>query len=215
MSTQKGRNVRVEVAATYTAAKTVSTISLAAPALVTTSVAHAMAEGTIGYFSGVTGMTEIEGQAASVDTTLASTFLTEGISTVGYGALSGTCSFTPVATWTTLSTSTSYQIGGGEADQIDTTTLLDVVKQSDVGMLAAQSVSFDSFSDPQLAAMVLLEAAAVSGSYVVMRITFPNGERRVFRGIPSLPGESVAVSAMATGSFSVTVKGRVLKLPAA
>ncbi len=215
MSTQKGRNVRVEVAATYTAAKTVSTISLANPGLVTTSAAHSMAEGTIGYFDGVSGMTELQGQAASVDTTLSTTFLTEGLNTTGFGALTGTCTFVPVATWTTLSTSTSYQIGGGEADQIDTTTLLDVVKQSDVGMLAAQTVSFDSFSDPQLAAMALLEAAAIAGGYVVMRITFPNGERRVFRGIPSLPGESVAVSAMATGSFSVSVKGRLLKLPAA
>ena len=215
MSTQKGRNVRVEVAATYAAAKTVSTVSKASPGLVTTSTAHALAEGTIGYFSGVSGMTELDGQAASVDTTLSSTFLAEGINTTNFGTLAGTCLFTPVATWVTLSTSTSYQIGGGEADPIDTTTLLDVVKQSDVGMLAAQSVSFDAFSDPQLAAMLLLEAAAIAGDYVVMRITFPNGERRVFRGIPSLPGESVAVSAMATGSFSVSVKGRLLKLPTA
>lgn len=211
MATQKGRNVRVEVAATFAAAKTVSAVTKATKGVVT-SAAHALAEGTIGFFSGVAGMTEIEGQAASVDNTLLNTFDLEGIDTTLYGTFSGTCLFTPVATWSTLSVATSYSISGGDVDQLDTTTLLDLVKQNDVGMLAAQTVSFDAFSDPQLAAMLLAEAAAMTGGFIVMRITFPNGERRVFRGQPSIPGESVSVSAMATGSFNVTVKGRVLKL---
>jgi hypothetical protein len=214
MSTQKGRNVRVEIAATYSTAKSVTGITKANPG-VATSAAHALAEGAIGYFSGITGMTELEGQAGSVDATATNTFNVEGVDTTLFGTMTGTCSFTPVATWVTLSTATSYQISGGDIDQLDTTTLLDTIKQQDVGMLAAQTVSFDAFSDPQLAAMALAEAAAMTGGYIVMRISFPNGERRVFRGQPSLPGESVAVSAMATGSFSVTVKGRVLKLAAA
>jgi hypothetical protein len=214
MSTQKGRNVRVEIAATYSAAKSVTGITKASPG-VATSAAHSMAEGAIGYFSGITGMTELEGQAASVDTTATNSFNLEGLDSTLFGTMTGTCSFTPVATWATLSVATSYQISGGDIDQLDTTTLLDTIKQQDVGMLAAQTVSFDAFSDPQLAAMALTEAAAMTGGFIVVRITFPNGERRVFRGQPSLPGESVAVSAMATGSFSVTVKGRVLKLAAA
>lgn len=214
MATQKGRNVRVEIAATFSAAKSVSAITKASIAQVT-STAHALAEGAIGYFSGVTGMDEIEGQAASVDTTLTNTFDAEGINSTNFGAFSGTCSFTPVATWLTLSNSTSYTIGGGEADSIDETTLLDTIKKSSSGQLAAQTVSIDGFSNPTLAAMLQIESAAQAGDYVVFRISFPNGERRVFRGQPSLPGESVSVSAMATGSFSVNVKGRVLKLPAA
>jgi hypothetical protein len=214
MAVQKGRNVRVEVAATYSTAKTVASISKAAPGLVT-STGHSLAEGAIGYFSGVTGMDEIEGQAASVDTTQTNTFLAEGIDTTNFGTMSGTCSFTPVATWLTLSIATAYQIAGGEADKLDSTTLLDTIRKEDTGMLAAQAVSFDGLSDAQLAAMALIEAAALAGTSVVFRITFQNGERRVFRGQPSLPGESLAVSANATGSFSVTVKGRVLKLPAA
>lgn len=214
MATQKGRNVRVEVAATYSTAKSVTAVTKALPAQVS-SAAHGLAEGAIGYFSGVVGMDEIEGQAASVDTTLAGTFLAEGIDSTSYGTFSGTCSFTPVATWLTVSTATSYQIDGGAADQIDETTLLDNIKKITVGQLSAQTVSIDGFVDAQLAAMQIIEAAAFNGAFVIMRITFPNGERRVFRGQPSLPGESVALSAMATGSFSLNVKGRVLKLPAA
>ena len=54
-----------------------------------------------------------------------------------------------------------------------------------------------------VAAADLIDAAALSGSAIVVRITFPSGARRILRGTPSLPGESVALSAMATGSFSV------------
>jgi hypothetical protein len=46
-----------------------------------------------------------------------------------------------------------------------------------------------------------------------MRITASNGERRVFRGQPSLPGESQSVNALATSGFGVKVKGQVLMLP--
>lgn len=214
MSTQKGRNVRVEIAATYAAAITISAISKANPG-VATSTAHALTNGMCGYFSGLTEMVELEGQAASVNAPATDTFALEGIDTTDYGTFSGTAQFSPVATWVTLSTATGYQIAGGEADQIDKTTLLDKIKQMDVGMLSAQTINFDALSDPQLAASALVDAAALSGTPILGRITFPNGERRLFRGNPSMPGESVAVSAMATGAFGVSAIGRILKLPAA
>lgn len=214
MAKQKGRNVRIEVGATYDAAKSITGISQADPG-VASSAAHSLAEGTIGYFSNVEGMTEMEGQVASVDNTATGAFDLEGIDTTNFGTFTDTCQFTPVATWLTISNSTGYQIGGGDADALDSTTLLDNVKQEEAGMLSAQTVSVDGLSDPQLAAMKLVESAARSGTYQIFRITFKNGERRVLRGQPSLPGESVAVSAMATGSFSIKVKGQVLKLAAA
>lgn len=213
MQKLKGRNVRVEIAATYGTAKTVSGITKAKPG-VATSTTHGLTDGTIGYLSGLLEMTELEGQAISVNSPAADSFELEGLDTTAFGTFSGTAQFTPVATWVTLSTATSYQIAGGEADQLDTTALLDTVKQNDVGMLSAQTISFDAFSADQLAAADLVDAAALSGTAIVVRITFPGGARRILRGTPSLPGESVALSAMATGSFSVSVKGRVLKLQA-
>ena len=59
----------------------------------------------------------------------------------------------------------------------------------------------------------LSRAAALSQAYLVFRITLADGAQRVFRGQPSLPGENVGQGALGTGSFDVTVKGQVLRLP--
>lgn len=213
MATQTGRNVRVEIAATYSAAKTVSAVTKASPG-VATSTTHGMTDGAIGYFSDDTaGMDEIAGGAYSVDAPGASTFNLESEDTSSFGTFtSGT--FTPVATWATLSTSTAYNISGGEPDKLDTTRLLDRIRQNETGLLAEQSVSIDGFSDPQNAAAILCRNAALAGGYVVVRITLSNGERRIFRGQPGLPGESMSVGQKATSSIAFTVKGKVGMLPA-
>ena len=227
MSVPKGRNTRVEVAATYSTAKSVTAITKASPGVVT-SAAHGLTDGTIGYFSGVSGMVELEDQAASVDGPVSSTFNIEGLDTTNFGTFSGSCNFTPVATWLTLSNSTGYTIGGGNADEMDATTLLDTSKKTEFGMNAADTVTIDGFeisvpkgtllidgfSDSQLAGRAIVQAAARAGTDVVFRFTLSNGERRVFRGQPSLPGEAMSVNQKATGSFNVAVKGQVMYLPA-
>lgn len=213
MSVPKGRNCRVEIAATYAAAKTVTSITKAVPPVVTSS-AHALAEGTIGYFDTVVGMEELLGCAGSVDATATNTFNAEGIDSTSFGTFtSGT--FTPVATWLTLSSATSYEIPEGSADELDATTLLDRIKQTQAGLLAAQNVQLSKLSDMQLPALALVRAAALNDGYIVVRITLSNGERRVFRGQPSLPGESLGLNALATSGFGIKVKGQVLMLAAA
>lgn len=213
MSVPKGRNCRVEIAATYAAAKTLTAITKAVPPVVTSS-AHAMAEGTIGYFDTVVGMDELVGQAGSVDATATNTFNAEGLDSTNFGTfVSGT--FIPVATWLTLSSATSYQIPEGAADELESTTLLDRIKQNDTGLMAAQNVQLSKFSDMQLPALALVRAAALNDGYIVVRITLSNGERRVFRGKPGLPGEDLSVGALATSSLGIKVKGQVLFLAAA
>lgn len=213
MSVPKGRNCRVEIAATYSAAKTITSITKAVPPVVT-STAHGMTEGTIGYFDTIAGMDELLGCAGSVDATAANTFNAEGLDSTSFGTFtSGT--FTPVATWLTLSSATSYEIPEGSADELDATTLLDRIKQTQAGLLAAQNVQLSKFSDMQLPALALVRAAALNDGYIVVRITLSNGERRVFRGQPSLPGESLGLNALATSGFGIKVKGQVLMLAAA
>lgn len=213
MSVPKGRNCRVEIAATFSTAKTVTAVTKASPG-VATSTSHGLAEGTIGYWAISAGMTELDGMAGSVDSTATNTFNVEGVDTTGFTTFSaGT--FTPAATWLTLSPATSYSIAGGDADEINKTTLLDNAHQIDYGMLGAETVSFDQLSDTQHAAALQIEAAARANTDVTFRITLSNGERRVFRGMPTLPGESQQISQAAQGSFKVAVKGRVLRLPAA
>jgi hypothetical protein len=214
MAIHKGRAVRVEIAATYSAPKTVSAISKASPGQAT-STAHALAEGAIGYFSAVGGMTELEDQVASVDATATNTFNLEGIDTTNFGTFSTSASFTPVATWATLAAATGYEIGGGDVEQLDTTTLLDNQRQQDVGMLGLQTLSLNMFSDVQAPAMALLMAAARANGMVVIRMTLSNGERRICRGYPALPSESLAVNQVATGGIQIVTKKQLLLLPVA
>jgi hypothetical protein len=215
MSVHKGRAVRVEVALTFSAAKVVSAITKAFPG-VATSTTHALAEGTIGYFSQVGGMVELEDQVGSVDATATNTFNIEGIDTTNFTTFSTSANFTPVATWGTLSTVTGYEISGGDADQLDTTALLDNQKQLDVGMLAAEVVKFDQFNDLQAASMAPSSPPRrAPGAMVIFRITLSNGERRIVRGFPTLPSESLSVNQVATGSFTVLAKKQLLRLPVA
>jgi hypothetical protein len=213
MSVPKGRNVRVEIAATYSAAKTVTAVTKAVPPVVTSS-AHALAEGTIGYFDAVAGMDELQGQAVSVDATATNTFNAEGLDSTTFGTFTAG-NVIPVATWLTLSSATSYEIPEGAADELDATTLLDRIKQTDTGLMAAQNVQLSKFSDMQLPALAIVRAAALNDGFIIVRITLNNGERRVFRGKPSLPGESLGVNALATSGFGIKVKGQILFLAAA
>lgn len=206
-----GRNVRVEISKTETAAKTVSAVTQASPG-VATSTSHGLADGSVGYFNAVTGMVNLEGQPARVDAPVTNTFNLEGIDTTNFPAFTaGT--FVPISVWSTLSRAAAYDIGGGDADPIDTTVLLDVIKQNANGLLAAQTVKIDLKLDTtDEEALSLVRAAATSQAYKTFRITLSDGSQRIFRGQPSLPGENVGQGALGTGSFQVTVKGAVLFL---
>lgn len=208
-----GRGVRVEVQKTAAAAKTITAISLAKPG-VATSTAHALADGTVGFLDAVAGMVNLDGQAIRIDAPAANTFELQGIDTTTYPAFTaGT--FVPVTVWSTLSRSSSYNIGGGAAEKIKTTVLLDEIEQQANGLLAAQTVSFNiNHETVDEEALQLISVAAINQAYLVFRITFKDGAQRIFRGQPSMPGEDVGQGALATGTLEVTVKGQVLRLPA-
>jgi hypothetical protein len=211
MTTAVGRNVKVEIGLTYAAAKTVTAVTLASPG-VATSAAHALANGTVGYWTTTGGgMPQLDGQATRVYNQATNTFELQGLNTSSFSAYaSGT--FTPVATWGTLSESVGYSIGGGAADTLDDTRLSDVVKQEMVGLLASDSVQFDLLSQTvNSAVMQAIEDASISQGYLVFRVTLGDGAVRVFRGQPSRPGEALQRGQLATGSIQVKVKGFALR----
>lgn len=213
MSVPKGRNCRVEIAATFSAAKTITAITKANPGAVT-STSHGLTAGTAGYYSMPNGMSELDLMAGSVQGVAANTWNVERVDTSSFGTFSaGT--FVPAATWNTLSNASGYSLAGGDADEIDVAALLDSTHKIEYGLLQAEQVNIDLLSDTQLLASIQVEEAARNGTNLLFRVTMSNGERRLFYGTPSLPGESMSLSQAATGSFKVAVKGRVLKLPVA
>lgn len=210
MTTAVGRNVKLEFALTYSAAKTVTAVTLASPG-VATSAAHGMANGTVGYWSVTSGMPQLDGQATRVYNQATNAFDLQGLNTAQFSAFSaGT--FIPVATWGTLSEAIGYSIGGGSPDQLDDTRLTDVVKQTINGLLPSDTLQVDLLSATfNSSVLQLIEDNAIAGTYMVGRITLQDGSVRVFRASPARPGESLARGQLATGSLQFSVKGFVLR----
>jgi len=201
-----GRGVRVEVGKTEGAAKTVTAITLADPG-VATSTAHGLLTKSVGYFSTVTGMVNLEGQAVRLGTVATDTFVLEDIDTSGYPAFTAG-SFVPITAWATLSKATSISEGGGEADKLNVTTLLDNIRQERNGLLAAQTVTIQLLAESLASeALQLLRRGARDSDLFVFRVTWANGDVAIFRGEPSLPGRDVQQGQAGTGSLTVTVRG--------
>ena len=213
MANVKGRNIKVEIAATYSTAKTVTAVSQAVTG-VATSAAHGLPNDTVGYFSSVVGMVQLEDQACRVKNTATNNFDLQGLNTTGYTAYTSG-SFTPVATWSTLAEATSYSLGGGASDKLDVTTLIDIVRKEELGLLPVQSVTMNIIAqDTPSAAMQLIDTAVQTQGKILVRITLGNGAVRIFRAEPSTPGEDVQQGAVGTGSMEMAVKGFILKLAA-
>jgi hypothetical protein len=212
MSKYKGRGVRLEVALTFDAADVVTAITLANPAVIS-AAAHGWVSGDYGYVQETgNGMAQIDGQAIRAANVAAGTLEAEGLDTTTYSVFNSG-NILRAATWATLSNATDFTIGGGEADKLDATTLLDFIKQEENGLLAAETVQVSMFADPLSAGVARLRALALTNGRSVFRVTYPNSALEIFwAGEPSIPGFSQAKQALATGTFQVSCKGFMMYL---
>ncbi len=205
-----GRGVRVEVSKTEGAAKTVSAVTLANPG-VATSAAHALLAKSVAYFRNVTGMVQLEGQAARFGAVDTNTLTLTDINTSGFPAFTGG-ELVPITVWSTLAKATGWTEGGGDAEKLNATTMLDVIRQEVNGLLAAQTVSIPLLAESLSSeAMAIVKNAARTQGYLVFRCTWSNGDVVLFRGEPSLPGRDVQQGQLGTSTISVTVKGFVIE----
>jgi hypothetical protein len=213
MPNVKGRGIRVEIAATFGTAKVVTAVTKANPG-VATSTAHAMANNTVGYWNNVTGMVQLEKQACRLKNVATNTFELQGLNTTNYSDfVSG--EFINVLTWQTLAEATSYRFGGGSAEKLNATRLIDIVTQEELGNLPADALNMGLLAqDTPSAAMILFENAVQIQGFCIVRITLGNGAVRVCTIEPGLPGEDVQQGQLGTGSIDGAVKGLVLKLAA-
>jgi hypothetical protein len=212
----KGRNVKVEIGYTEGAEKTVSAITAANPGVLT-SAAHGLHDGTVAYVKDVEGMTPLDGQAfrlSGVGSPQGNNITLEGIDTSSFPAFTSG-KMVAVTAWRTLSQSTQYQLGGGAAKTEDVTTLIDTTEQLETVQLAAETVTIDVRSlEEDNEAMTKIRSVARASGRLVFRITLAGGAQRIFRGQPSIPGESVAQGGTGTGQLTITVKGQTVYLAA-
>jgi hypothetical protein len=210
----KGRGVRVEFGATYSTIPVIVTNVTNANPGVATAAGHGLLDADCGYWDGVTGMEQLNGQAIRVDAPTSSTFALQGLNTVSMPVFN-TGNFYKVLSWMTFAESTSYSIGGGAANKLDASRLIDIIAQEENGLLAAQSLSFNMLAQTvPTACLNLIESTAQQTGKLYVRITHPDGAVRVAYGEPSFPGEDVQQGALGTGTIALSIKGFILKLPA-
>jgi hypothetical protein len=219
MALYKGRGVRLEVATAFDAADVVSAITQADPAVIS-AAAHGWANGDYGYVEETgNGMAQIDGQAIRAASTTTGTLAAEGLKTTNYGTfVSG--NIYRASSWATLSNATDFIIGGGDADKLDATTLLDFIKKEEQGALAAETVNINMFADPLSAAVARLRTLALSNGGTghqanrsLFRITYPASALEIFWfGEPSIPGFAQQKQQIATGTLQVSCKGFMMYL---
>ena len=212
----KGRGIRVEVATTLAAAVTAgaTAITLANPGVVT-DASHGLANNTVGFWNTMVGMEQLEDQAFRVKNQTTDTFEMQGLDTSAFTAFtSGT--YQVATAWSTLAESTAYSIPDASTEDLDATTLLDVIDVIDSGNLAAQPINFGNMllRETPSAALTNLQNAALAGTKVLLRITLQGGGIRIYYGTPSAPGEDVQAKQLGRASVSVKGRGRLLKLAA-
>ena len=205
-----GRNIKIEVALTTASAITVTALTKANPG-VATATAHGLADGAVGYFVAAAGMVEIDSQAVMVSGSVTNSFNCAGLDTTNYTTwTAGT--FVPAATWGTLTEAGSYDVGGGEAQALPDPRLLDVKVRSVPGQLAEQNMTIGvTQQEINGTALTFVEAAAKTGTKILMKASKGSQVLRVWYGTPSIPGESVSAGGLGTGQFNVICPGWVVK----
>lgn len=211
----KGRGVRVEVGYTEGAPVTVTAISKSDPAIVT-AAGYGLAVGSVAYLDDVEGMDQLDGQAIRIDaggSPTADNFAAEDIDSTNFATFVS-ATLVPITAWRTLAQSTQYQLGGGAPRTEDVGTLIDTVDKLEIIKLAAETVTIDLRSlTEDNEALAKIRSVARNLGRLVFRITLADGAQRLFRGAPSIPGESLTQGATGTGQLTVTVKGQICYLP--
>lgn len=172
-------NVQIAVQSALGANKTITGITKANPAVVT-STAHGLSNGAYVRLS-VLGMNQINDRVVRVANVTTNTFECEGVDSTAFDTfVSGTAN--EITFGTTLSTVTDIQVSGGDFEFEDTTTIHDTEKSQIPVASSPITINMGSIWDPSDAGLVALKSASDSRAKRAMRITFSNGYKWLFNG---------------------------------
>lgn len=172
-------NVQIAVQSALGANKTITGITKASPAVVT-STAHGLSNGAYVRLS-VLGMNQINDRVVRVANVSANTFECEGVDATAYDTFtSGTAN--EITFGTTLSTVTDIQVSGGDFEFEDTTTIHDTEKSQIPVASSPIIINMGSIWDPADAGLVALKSASDARAKRAMRITFSDSTKWLFNG---------------------------------
>jgi hypothetical protein len=193
MSISKMANVAIAVQSAVAAAVTISSITLAAPGIVTTSTTHGYANGDL-VFLQVQGMSILNNTVYRVASSTTTTFQLEsvsggtGIDTSLYSAFSsGTCQ--KLTMGTSITSSSGIQISGGEPDMVDVTLIHTDQKASIPGAFNPIKADLTLLWDPTDTAQIALQTASKLKTQLAFQFTFGiSGRKMLFIGYVGFAG---------------------------
>lgn len=200
------KNVSVSMQSAIASAKTITAITQASPAVVS-STAHGYSNGDIVYLE-VQGMRQVNERAFRVAGVTTDTFQLEGIDSTSFDAFtSGTAQKTTLGT--NITTATSISASGGEFDMIDTTTIHDNARTNMPGLPSAISFTMEHLWDVSNAGQAALKLASDAQSRRVFKFQFGSGGKIIYFagyvGFTGLPGGSAQDKV--TTSCVITMNG--------
>lgn len=175
----KWANVQVAIQSALAAAKTITAITKASPAVVS-STAHGYVNGDYVLIA-AQGMFQVDSRVFRVSATAANTFALEGEDSTLFDTFtSGTAQL--ITYGTTMTTATGLTAAGGEFDFIDITTIHDNIRKQIPGLASAASYTFECLWDPTDAALLALKLASDNQVTRAVRFTFSGAQKVLFNG---------------------------------
>lgn len=202
----KWSGVTVAVQSALAAAKTITAITKASPA-VATSTAHGYANGEEIVLD-ILGMHQLDDRVIRVANQAANTFELEGVDSTLYDTFtSGTAQL--ITFGTSINIIRGLTASGGEPEFIDTTTIHDTVRTQIPGALAPGSFALEMFWDPADTGFIALKAAADASDLRAIKFTWPNGRKLYFTGYVAASGLPTGTAQdLVTTSATFTIRGR-------
>lgn len=183
------KNVNVSMQSAIAAAKTITAITKANPA-VCTATAHGYANGDVVYLE-TQGMRQLNERAFRIAGVTTDSFQLEGIDSSSFDTFtSGTAQ--KVTLGNTITTATSISASGGEFDMIDITTIHDNARSQMPGLPSAISFSMEHLWDVSNAGQAALKLASDNQDRRVFKFQFGSGGKVIYFagyvGFTGLPG---------------------------
>ena len=169
---KKWASVAVAMQSALDAAKTVTAITKANPAVLSVAT-HGYSDGDYVLLT-IQGMYQLDGKVVRVDNGASGTFEAEGVdSTLFETFVSGTVQ--KITFGTTLSSMTTVNASGGDFDFIDTTTIHSNVKTQIPGLANPLAYSFDNLWDMSDTAQLAMKAASDNQGQRCFKFQFGSG----------------------------------------
>lgn len=175
---------------------------------VLTATAHGFLVGDVIKPTGIVGMTELNDNNYVVSAVTVNNITLYGVNSTDYGTyVSGGTA--PKYVFANLCELTAYKEDGGEAEEIDVTTICSDVQESDAGLSGSPSINLDYNYAPQASPQIALKAAKEAGTPLPVKLVLPKSAGATVLDCNVLSiGKSGEVKGIWTSSATLKVRGK-------